>query len=816
MEHLNYPIVAKTHTPMYLIHKFWARKPHNVVKTYIETYSKEGDIVLDPFCGSGPTALEALKLGRKAVAVDLNPMATFITRVTAVSVESDQITEAYREIERAARGGICSLYLTECPRCKGDAEILATIYDGSTPVSLWFLCSSCEEKAKKELTQGDINRLEEIERMEIPHWFPRDRFYYPNGSPFVKKEKCDSVDELFTKRNLVALSILWHEIEELARSNTKDIMRLIFTSLLAQVSKMVPRRKGDTLSGNVGWTVPSYWVPPGFREFNVWNSFESRYRKILKGKMYSNEEIRECKIAGAFEDLRNGANMLVKTHNALELTELVPPNSVDYVFADPPYGGSIQYLELSTLWSSWLHRNGDDEEFNLRYKDEITVNKSQSKDFDYYHKMLRASFEQVFRVLKPSKWLTVTFHSTSIKVWNSIIGAVILAGFELEKIIYQPPAQISVKALSQPYGSAVGDYYIRFRKPEKARLATAEGLDERRYERIVIKAAKRIIAERGEPTIYQHILNGIMVELQREGALLLGERDIRDVMKSHLDDEFTLEPVRDGDKVVGHKWWLKNPSSVPYLERVPLHERIETVVIDELNRRVILSFDDILQSLFMKFPNALTPETHGIRAIMKEYAEKAEKGKWRLKPDVRIRMGEHGKMVFYLLELGKKAGYKVWAAPGGGSMFKGKSLYSQNEKRPLFRFIPSDHQDKVKQIDVLWYEDGEIRYEFEVENTTTITEAVTRGSYIPYETVKRFIVIPEERENLLYQKLEQPLIMKNVMESKWAFITYKDLENIYGKSKRKKRVDSNAIDAIARMPKLRRQVQSDLAEFVEW
>ena len=31
VEHINYAIVAKTHTPMYLMHKYWARKPHNVV-----------------------------------------------------------------------------------------------------------------------------------------------------------------------------------------------------------------------------------------------------------------------------------------------------------------------------------------------------------------------------------------------------------------------------------------------------------------------------------------------------------------------------------------------------------------------------------------------------------------------------------------------------------------------------------------------------------------------------------------------------------------------------------------------------------------
>lgn len=86
IQHINYALVAKTHPPMYLMHKYWARKPHNVVSEYIKHYSKPGNIVLDPFAGSGVTAIEAIKLKRKAIAIDLDPMATFITRMTAMPI----------------------------------------------------------------------------------------------------------------------------------------------------------------------------------------------------------------------------------------------------------------------------------------------------------------------------------------------------------------------------------------------------------------------------------------------------------------------------------------------------------------------------------------------------------------------------------------------------------------------------------------------------------------------------------------------------------------------------------------------------------
>ena len=98
VDHIDYAIVPKAHTSMYLMHKYWARKPHNVVAEYIKHYSNKGDIVLDPFWGSGVTAFEALKLGRKVIAVDLDPMAIFITGCSAKPINFEKLTKAYNNL----------------------------------------------------------------------------------------------------------------------------------------------------------------------------------------------------------------------------------------------------------------------------------------------------------------------------------------------------------------------------------------------------------------------------------------------------------------------------------------------------------------------------------------------------------------------------------------------------------------------------------------------------------------------------------------------------------------------------------------------
>jgi len=284
---------------------------------------------------------------------------------------------------------------------------------------------------------------------------------------------------------------------------------------------------------------------------------------VVRGKADAADSVKSYKRAKNLEDLSDGANILLETANALELAKIVPRNSVDYIFTDPPYGGAVQYFELSTLWAAWLS-------LDLDYADEITINSQQKKDSAYYHKTLKSAFREMYQVLKPGRYLTVTFHSTAITVWNSIIKAVVLNGFDLEKIIYQPPARASAKGLLQPYSSAVGDYYIRFRKPETQKAPSEREIDKETYEREVVRAAKGIIEEHGEPASYPHILNAIMVDLNGGRNVPTGARNIADVLKDHVGKEFELLDIKSAqNKKAGKMWWLKGREHIIAVDAIP-------------------------------------------------------------------------------------------------------------------------------------------------------------------------------------------------------------------------------------------------------
>lgn len=62
------------------VHGYYTKQAWNVVAEYIKNFTKPGDLVLDPFGGSGVTVVEALMNNRKGISIDINPMAVFLVQ----------------------------------------------------------------------------------------------------------------------------------------------------------------------------------------------------------------------------------------------------------------------------------------------------------------------------------------------------------------------------------------------------------------------------------------------------------------------------------------------------------------------------------------------------------------------------------------------------------------------------------------------------------------------------------------------------------------------------------------------------------------
>jgi len=425
----------------YKIHQYWSRKPWYVVRRYIKQFTIEGEVVLDPFSGSGVTACESLITKRKFIGVDINPIAVLLTKLTCVSpISLEIITSYYNTVYDNVSETIKQLYSTQCRKCNETTQIINTIWHNERPLKIFYECDRCGNHELTDINSKDLKNIENINNTEIKNWYPKNVL-------LPKDSDVKYLHKLFTKRNLLALSLLFDEINKLPESIEKELLLLMFLSTIVRCSKLIFINKYRLAKGvnPAGvWGEKRYWIPDQYIENNVYYYFKVRLSKILKAKKETNNLI---------SDFFSDETFAIKNTSATDLSFL-KDNSVDYCFTDPPYGGSIRYLDLSLIWNSWLG--------NKEIENEIVVN--EDKPLQTYQMLMLKAFSEIFRVLKNGKYMSVTFHNSDIKVWDVLITVCKEAGFELLNVLSQEPIKTSHNQIDMK-GNVRTDIVLTFRKP---------------------------------------------------------------------------------------------------------------------------------------------------------------------------------------------------------------------------------------------------------------------------------------------------------------------------------------------------------------
>ena len=91
----------------YLTHGFYiypAKFIPQIPQFCIKQFSQPYDTILDPFCGSGSTLLEAQLLHRNGFGIDINPLAQLISKVKTTPLDLRQFSEEYSSIEKFLNG----------------------------------------------------------------------------------------------------------------------------------------------------------------------------------------------------------------------------------------------------------------------------------------------------------------------------------------------------------------------------------------------------------------------------------------------------------------------------------------------------------------------------------------------------------------------------------------------------------------------------------------------------------------------------------------------------------------------------------------
>lgn len=537
------------------VHGYFTKQVWNVVAEYIKNFSQPNDVILDPFGGSGVTAIEALMNNRQAISIDINPLAIFIVNSLISPVNFDELNEAFIKVKLA--------------------------YQKNEPI-----------------TEEDINKA-------------LKKYPYPKGLKLPKGSDVDTIEKLFSEKQLAQLAFLKSLIKKEKNKNIRDSLMLMFSGLLTKVnltyhnnSKRPAPGQGDTAI----FRYYRYRIAPNYTDLDLITYFELRLKKVIAAKKEIEYYINENTIS----------NAQILKHSATDLS-FIANESIDYIYTDPPYGKKIPYLDLSIMWNGWLDLEVTENDYNL----EAIEGGENKKTKDEYNQLIAQSIKEMYRVLKFDRWLSFVFAHKDPEFWHLIIDTAESCGLEYVGAVAQKNGQTSFKKRQNPFTVLSGQLIINFRKVRTPRtiLKANLGMD---MAEIVIQTIEGVIAKNDGATLEQ-----INDELIIKGL----ELGFLDLLKKEYSD---LTPILLDNFDYDEKTELFNiKKETKFKSHLDVKLRIKYYLISYLRRRSRenknSSFNEIVLNILPLLKNGTTPEDQTILTVLEDIAEKVGEDSWCLK-----------------------------------------------------------------------------------------------------------------------------------------------------------------------------------------
>lgn len=363
-------------------------------------------------------------------------------------------------------------------------------------------------KKSKKPDKDDLASLEKIDKLIESIEYPTElMMFVPEGEEWGDlyrgyHEGISRAHDFHLPRQLVAFSLLWRMADDLPKEEMKRLWRFTLQSVV------------------VSFTRRNRFLKNAYSQVN----------RALSGTLYIGSTVSEPSPTYVLTGkIKRFGNAIPKGGSAVAITTqslasmLIPDSSVDYVFIDPPFGDNLPYAELNFLWEAWLRvftNSGQD----------AVVSGKQRKDLAVYTNMMTDCLKQVYRILKPGRWVTVEFHNSKNAVWTAIQEAMGRAGFIIADVSVLDKG---MKTKKQMHAKAVDkDLVISAYKPNgglekrfQLQAGTEEGMWDfirthlRQLPVFIVKGGfGQMIAERQQVLLFDrmvafHVQRGVSVPL---------------------------------------------------------------------------------------------------------------------------------------------------------------------------------------------------------------------------------------------------------------------------------------------------------------
>ncbi len=502
-------ISASNRNALYDSHIYWSQKPYNICNILIENLSSQGDIVFDPFLGSGVTLLEAIKKDNKriGIGVEINEAPLFIVKTLLKQYNLNDYKKNSSLFLKELKT-LFPYYYTTCPNCKGNAVITSVIFDKESRQAeikikaINYRCI-CTNKGTKEADSTDyeaINILKPLQNI-------KDEILLHNTKIAVYKDQ--HISQIFTGRNFTVLDQIVGIINNL--DSQKDVFKYILMSVL-HLCKIIDKHS------NSQWPL---WIPKtDCVEKNIIDMLDKKITKFQNTIKYLHQHYSS--------DVKY--SLLHKGSQYINNEDL-PDNSVQLIITDPPYLGQVAYSEYMQLYKPFLA-------LDFNFKDEIIVTTSPTRKItenDYFRELEKV-FEICSKKIKSDGYLCMYFHDCNLDVWDKLISIMSKNKFTYLSQVHIKKSN-TLKNIISPKKSLNGDAILLFAKDQFCfdNIIGSESVDE--IELNILMHAKQVLRQCGAMSTPELYDGGLMEMLIQNGwlkTLASKYKTLVDIFEKHL------------------------------------------------------------------------------------------------------------------------------------------------------------------------------------------------------------------------------------------------------------------------------------------
>jgi hypothetical protein len=300
---------------------------------------------------------------------------------------------------------------------------------------------------------------------------------------------------------------------------------LAWSGALARLNKTFISTQGraESRGGSSIFSIYRYKVAQRPIELDAWQVFENRVNSVLRARREIIDEIELKKKLGGWSGKFECYSL-----DVIDLGKKYD-EEVDYIFTDPPYGGHISYIDLSTLWNVWLGI----EPTKKAHENELIVGGEMGLTEEYYIQKLSKSVNAMFRMLRNRRWLSVVFQHWNVEYFKAILRAAEESGAELRAAVSQIGDPIwSMHKKKGKSSVLAGEMILTFfkdkNKQQKERRTGKAHIDD---------IVNQLLADsEGKPLYGEMFFNKLIIETWHHGIideLKITKTDLSDMLEKH-------------------------------------------------------------------------------------------------------------------------------------------------------------------------------------------------------------------------------------------------------------------------------------------